>query len=177
MSIQDLVREATYLEVAMSADECLKCNVCNTVCPVARVTDLFPGPKYVGPQAQRFRMATLLPPQSDIAPKDASPDHWVDYCSGCGMCTLACPADVKIAEINNRSRAEMKAGHRPKLRHRPCPARSSASPRLPLVPLELAPHQLLKKQALPLPKPEKPFGVSSSRGHPFLRMKLIQLLL
>lgn len=116
MSIQDLVREATYLEVAMSADECLKCNVCNTVCPVARVTDLFPGPKYVGPQAQRFRLATTLPPQSDIAPKDASPDRWVDYCSGCGMCTLACPADVKIAEINNRSRAEMKAGHRPRLR-------------------------------------------------------------
>lgn len=116
MSIQDLVREATYLEVAMSADECLKCNVCNTVCPVARVTDLFPGPKYVGPQAQRFRMATTLPPQSDIAPNYASPDHWVDYCSGCGLCTLACPADVKIAEINNRARAEMKAGHRPKLR-------------------------------------------------------------
>ncbi|MGK2851582.1 MAG: anaerobic glycerol-3-phosphate dehydrogenase subunit C [Candidatus Limnocylindrales bacterium] len=116
MSIQDLVREATYLEVAMSADECLKCNVCNTVCPVARVTDLFPGPKYVGPQAQRFRLATTLPPQSAIAPRDASPDHWVDYCSGCGMCTTACPADVKIAEINNRSRAEMKAGHRPKLR-------------------------------------------------------------
>jgi len=116
MTIQDLVREATYLDVAMSADSCLKCNVCNTVCPVSRVTDLFPGPKYVGPQAQRFRLGTTLPPQSDVAPHDASPDRWVDYCSGCGMCTLACPADVKIAEINNRARAEMKAGHRPKLR-------------------------------------------------------------
>lgn len=116
MSIQDLVREATWLEVAMSADECLKCNVCNTVCPVARVTDLFPGPKYVGPQAQRFRLATTLPPQSEVAPRDPSPDHWVDYCSGCGMCTIACPADVKIAEINNRARAQLKAGHRPRLR-------------------------------------------------------------
>jgi glycerol-3-phosphate dehydrogenase subunit C len=116
VTIQDIVREATYLEVALSADECLKCNVCNTVCPVARVTDLFPGPKYVGPQAQRFRLATTLAPQSDIAPRDASPDHTVDYCSGCGMCTIACPADVKIAEINNRARAEMKAGHRPRFR-------------------------------------------------------------
>ncbi len=70
MTIQELVREATYLEVALSADECLKCNVCNTVCPVARVTDLFPGPKYSGPQAQRFRLATTLPPASDIAPHD-----------------------------------------------------------------------------------------------------------
>jgi glycerol-3-phosphate dehydrogenase subunit C len=116
VTIQDLIREATDLEVPLSADDCLKCNVCNTVCPVARVTDLFPGPKYVGPQAQRFRLATILPPQSDVAPHDASPDHWVDYCSGCGMCTTACPADVKIAEINNRARAELKAGHRPRLR-------------------------------------------------------------
>ena len=116
MTIQDLVREATYLDVPMSADDCLKCNVCNTVCPVSRVTDLFPGPKYVGPQAQRFRLATVVPPQSDASPRDASPDHTLDYCSGCGMCTIACPADVKIAEMNSRARAEMKAGHRPRLR-------------------------------------------------------------
>ena len=38
-----------------STDACIKCNVCTTVCPVSRVTDAFPGPKYVGPQAQRFR--------------------------------------------------------------------------------------------------------------------------
>ncbi len=116
MTIQEIVREASFAEVALSADECLKCNVCNTVCPVARVTDLFPGPKYVGPQAQRFRVATLLPPQGPSTPIVASPDATVDYCSGCGMCTTACPADVKIAEMNSRSRAEMKAGHRPRFR-------------------------------------------------------------
>jgi glycerol-3-phosphate dehydrogenase subunit C len=116
MTIADLVREATSFDVALSADECLKCNVCNTVCPVARVTDLFPGPKYVGPQAQRFRLATMLPPQGVEARPGVSPDAGVDYCSGCGMCTLACPADIKIAEINSRARAEMKAGHRPRLR-------------------------------------------------------------
>ena len=116
MTIQEIVHEASFAEVALSADECLKCNVCNTVCPVARVTDLFPGPKYVGPQAQRFRVATLLPPQGPSTPVLASPDATVDYCSGCGMCTTACPADVKIAEMNSRARAEMKAGHRPRLR-------------------------------------------------------------
>jgi glycerol-3-phosphate dehydrogenase subunit C len=116
MTIQDIVREASFEEVPLSADDCLKCNVCNTVCPVARVTDLFPGPKYVGPQAQRFRLATIVSPQSLASPHDASPDHSVDYCSGCGMCTIACPADVKIAEMNNRARAELKAGHRPRLR-------------------------------------------------------------
>ena len=116
MTIQDIVHEASVGEVPLSADECLKCNVCNTVCPVARVTDLFPGPKYVGPQAQRFRIATLLPPQGQSTPALASPDATVDWCSGCGMCTTACPADVKIAEINSRSRAEMRAGRRPRLR-------------------------------------------------------------
>ncbi|HEV7605261.1 MAG TPA: anaerobic glycerol-3-phosphate dehydrogenase subunit C [Candidatus Limnocylindrales bacterium] len=116
MTIQDVIREASLTEVGLSADECLKCNVCNTVCPVARVTDLFPGPKYVGPQAQRFRLATTLPPQSGSLQILASADATVDYCSGCGWCTIACPADVKVAEINNRARASMKAGHRPRFR-------------------------------------------------------------
>ena len=109
MSIADLVHEATFGEVAYSADECLKCNVCNTVCPVARVTDLFPGPKYVGPQAQRFRSGTALTPYERGLPKLKAPDLTVDYCSGCGLCTTACPAEVKIAEMNNRARAFMRA--------------------------------------------------------------------
>ena len=37
-----------------SLDHCVKCTICETQCPVARVTDLFPGPKYVGPQAERY---------------------------------------------------------------------------------------------------------------------------
>ncbi|HET7676446.1 MAG TPA: anaerobic glycerol-3-phosphate dehydrogenase subunit C [Candidatus Limnocylindrales bacterium] len=103
-------------EVGFSADECLKCNVCNTVCPVMRVTDRFPGPKYVGPQAQRFRLVTALPPQGKGVPAVPSPDLTVDYCSGCGLCTTACPAEVKIAEMNNRARATLRATQRPRLR-------------------------------------------------------------
>jgi glycerol-3-phosphate dehydrogenase subunit C len=116
MTIEELVAEASAFEVGLSAEDCLKCNVCNTVCPVARVTDAFPGPKYVGPQAQRFRLATLNAPQADGAPRPHSPDATVDWCSGCGMCTIACPADVKIAEMNSRARAQLKAGHRPRFR-------------------------------------------------------------
>ncbi|MBA3741227.1 MAG: 4Fe-4S binding protein, partial [Chloroflexi bacterium] len=48
-----------------STDLCIKCNVCTTVCPVARVTDEFPGPKYVGPQAQRFRAPGVGPDAPD----------------------------------------------------------------------------------------------------------------
>jgi glycerol-3-phosphate dehydrogenase subunit C len=83
------------LHVEQTADHCIKCNVCNTVCPVSAVTDLFPGPKYEGPQGQRFR--------AGIAPGE-SPDHSLDYCSGCGLCTQACPEGVLIAEINQVAR-------------------------------------------------------------------------
>ena len=116
MTIAELVQEASLEQVGYSADECLKCNVCNTVCPVARVTDLYPGPKYVGPQAARFRMGRTQVVQAPGTPQLLSPDLTVDYCSGCGWCTTACPAGVKVAEMNSQSRARMKAGKRPKLR-------------------------------------------------------------
>jgi glycerol-3-phosphate dehydrogenase subunit C len=116
VTIADMVGAAAHEAVGLSADSCLKCNVCNTVCPVARVTDLFPGPKYVGPQAQRFRLGPLGSPGATDWRQVPSPDRSVDYCSGCGFCTPACPADVKIAEINNRARAALRSGHRPRFR-------------------------------------------------------------
>ena len=82
--------------VEMSLELCLKCNICTTACPVMAVTDRFPGPKYVGPQAARFRARGLK-----------SPDYSVDYCSGCRTCNMVCPAGVKIAEMNARARAVM----------------------------------------------------------------------
>ena len=116
MTIAELVMSASEAAVGYSSDECLKCNVCVTVCPVARVTDLFPGPKYVGPQAQRFRTGRAQPVQVAGIRIPLSPDVTVDYCSGCGWCTTACPAGVKIAEMNSQSRARMRAGKRPRLR-------------------------------------------------------------
>jgi len=120
MTIAEIVAQAaapeSFASIGLSADECLKCNVCTTVCPVARVTDLFPGPKYVGPQSQRFRLGSELAPGSGVLSVVQSPDRSVDYCSGCGFCSTACPADVKIAEMNNRARAALRAGHRPRLR-------------------------------------------------------------
>jgi glycerol-3-phosphate dehydrogenase subunit C len=76
-------------------DHCVKCTICETACPFSQATVLFPGPKFVGPQAERFRVAGV------------SPDASVDYCSGCGICTQVCPQDVKIAEMNSQARAAM----------------------------------------------------------------------
>src|ERR671924_2381472 len=76
-------------------DHCVKCTICETFCPFSQVTPLFPGPKFVGPQAERYRGA------------GPSVDASVDYCSGCGICTQVCPQGVKIAEINARARADL----------------------------------------------------------------------
>lgn len=88
--------QTPYFPVELTLDQCIKCNICTTVCPVSAVTDLFPGPKYEAPQAGRYR-----------APGQPTPDHSVDYCSGCRMCNMACPTGVKIAEMNARARATL----------------------------------------------------------------------
>ncbi len=98
----------SWHSVDHSLDECIKCNICTSYCPVSAVTDRFPGPKYVGPQAQRFR--------SPHQPH--SPDDSVDYCSGCRVCNEVCPTGVKIAEINARARAQMVAERGLPLRNR-----------------------------------------------------------
>ncbi len=84
-------------DLRSSLDHCVKCTICETSCPVANVTPLFPGPKYAGPQAERYR---------DLG--EPSLDQSVDYCSGCGLCTMSCPQGVKIAELNAHARYGVK---------------------------------------------------------------------
>lgn len=109
----------------MTSDQCLKCNICTAACPVAAVTDLFPGPKAVGPQAERYRHP-LLP----------MPDESVSYCSGCGTCTRVCPHGVAVAETNIQAKArlveERHAPLRDQLLSRPELLGKLASPFAPL---------------------------------------------
>ncbi len=93
--------------VELTLENCIKCNICVSACPVAEVTDLFPGPKYEAPQGGRFRQEGQI-----------SPDLSVDYCSGCRVCNEVCPTGVKIAEINARARARMVAESGIPLRNR-----------------------------------------------------------
>ena len=90
-----------------SLDHCVKCTICETACPVSNVTPLFPGPKYAGPQSERYRV-----------PDEPSVDASVDYCSGCGICSQVCPQGVRIAELNARARFELKRRDRIPLRDR-----------------------------------------------------------
>lgn len=82
--------------IRASLDACVKCTICETQCPVMRVTDLFAGPKYSGPQAERYR--------KDGAIVDSS----IDYCSSCGTCSLVCPQGVKVTEMIHHARTAMK---------------------------------------------------------------------
>jgi glycerol-3-phosphate dehydrogenase subunit C len=122
-----------------SLDHCVKCTICETFCPVSNVTPLFPGPKYVGPQAERFRV-------------DGEPsfDASLDYCSGCGVCTQVCPQGVHIAEINTQARAEMKATKgvplRDRILGRPTLAGRLGTPAAPLANWTLS-NRLLRRGA------------------------------
>jgi glycerol-3-phosphate dehydrogenase subunit C len=74
---------------------------------VSNATPLFPGPKYAGPQSERYRVAG-----------QPSVESSVDYCSGCGICTMVCPQGVKIAELNAQARDKLKREHGVPLRDR-----------------------------------------------------------
>lgn len=125
-----------------SLDHCVKCTICETYCPVAAATPLFPGPKYVGPQAERYRG------------RGPSPDDSLDYCSSCGICTQVCPQGVKIAEINNQARAELAQSRgiplRDRLIARPTLAGRMGAPVAPLAnwSMRFAPFRLLLEKAL-----------------------------
>jgi len=154
-----------------SIDQCIKCNICTTACPVSAVTDLFPGPKYEGPQAARFRKIG-----------QPSPDKSVDYCSGCRVCDMVCPTGVKIAELNARGRAYyVSRGNVPlrlRLRNnlvaRPELLGSLAHPISPLanLALNLKPARWLAEFALgihhaaPLPKFSQEIFTTWFRKHP-----------
>jgi len=75
-------------------DPCVKCTICMEACPVARVTDSFPGPKMAGPDAQRFRGRF-----------EQSTDNWIELCSSCRSCQTVCPSNVPIADINILAKA------------------------------------------------------------------------
>ncbi|MGO9079888.1 MAG: anaerobic glycerol-3-phosphate dehydrogenase subunit C [Streptosporangiaceae bacterium] len=113
-----------------SLDHCVKCTICESSCPVSAATALFPGPKYVGPQAERFRTP------------GPSADSSLDYCSSCGICTLVCPQGVHIAEINSQARAVLKQRNgiplRDHLLARPAAEGALATPVAPLANYALA---------------------------------------
>ncbi|MBF0224032.1 MAG: anaerobic glycerol-3-phosphate dehydrogenase subunit C [Desulfobacterales bacterium] len=77
----------------ISFDHCIKCTVCTVYCPVAKVTHLYPGPKQSGPDAERLRIKN-----PELV------DESLKYCNNCKRCEIACPSDVKIADIIQKAK-------------------------------------------------------------------------
>jgi glycerol-3-phosphate dehydrogenase subunit C len=134
------------VELAMlrgTLDHCVKCTICETACPVSNVSPLFPGPKYAGPQSERYRVAD-----------EPSVDLSVDYCSGCGICSQVCPQGVKIAEINAQARNKLKRQKgiplRDRIITRPTWLGRAGTPVAPLanLSLRLRPARVLAEKAL-----------------------------
>ena len=86
-------------------EQCTKCSICTTVCPVAAVTTDYPGPKQAGPDGERYRL------------KDqAYYDKMLKLCLNCKRCEVACPSGVHIADIIQRARMQAGEGRRASLR-------------------------------------------------------------
>ena len=86
-------------------EQCTKCSICTTVCPVAAVTTDYPGPKQAGPDGERYRL------------KDpAYYDKMLKLCLNCKRCEVACPSGVHIADIIQHARMRATLGKRASLR-------------------------------------------------------------
>lgn len=87
-----------------SFESCIKCTVCTTYCPVAKVNPNYPGPKQAGPDGERLRLKDPL-----------LYDDALKYCTNCKRCEVACPSNVKIGDIIQRAKANYST-QRPKIR-------------------------------------------------------------
>src|SRR6202035_2040293 len=88
----DLETFSDTVEEEQSVEACTKCTACNTVCPVARTTEIFRGPKSLGPESERYR-----------DPHEATVTAGLDLCSGCKLCEVTCPSQVSIQEYIRRA--------------------------------------------------------------------------
>lgn len=100
MNITDMIENPQ-----VSFDFCIKCTICNTVCPVSAVFPYFPGPKYLGPDSERYRL------QNRFQVEDVSA-----YCLNCKRCEEVCPSDVQITHFIENDKFRQKKSLKKKLR-------------------------------------------------------------
>jgi len=82
-------------------DHCLKCSTCHTQCPVVMNHLAFPGPKQLGPELERMRLARGNKEPMEI-------DEALNYCTNCKRCDIACPHGVKPSYYNLKNKAKLK---------------------------------------------------------------------
>ncbi len=77
-----------------SFDNCIKCTICTTRCPVAEANLDYPGPKQAGPDGERLRIKN--PELYDEALK---------LCTNCKRCEVACPSGVQVGTVIQLAKA------------------------------------------------------------------------
>ena len=85
---------------AHNFEQCQKCAICTTVCPVLANRKEYPGPKQAGPDGERLRMKNRF-----------FFDEALKYCMNCKRCEVACPSGVKVADIIHSARSKYGDGH------------------------------------------------------------------
>ena len=85
---------------ANNFEQCLKCNICTTVCPMMAANPHYPGPKQAGPDGERYRL------------KDPGFfDKTLKFCLNCKRCEVACPSGVEIGDIIQIARLKYAKQH------------------------------------------------------------------
>ncbi len=82
-------------------DHCLKCSICHTQCPVVMNYPAFPGPKQLGPELERLRLARGEGEVMEI-------DNILSYCTNCKRCDAACPHGVKPSYYNLKNKGRLR---------------------------------------------------------------------
>ena len=90
----------------LDPDRCIACVTCLAHCPVSAASAEYPGPRFMGPAFERFRLSGL------------EEDPALSYCSNCKNCDIACPHGVPISALIMRARGAAARKKRPSLRDR-----------------------------------------------------------
>ena len=80
---------------ANNFEQCQKCSLCETVCPVMANNPAYAGPKRSGPDGERYRL------KNGIFFEDS-----LKYCLNCKRCEVACPSGVRIADLIQQARID-----------------------------------------------------------------------
>ena len=89
---------------AKNFEQCQKCSICETVCPVMANNPKYAGPKRSGPDGERYRLKNGI-----------FYDDSLKYCLNCKRCEVACPSGVRVADLIQQARIDY-GRHLPKLR-------------------------------------------------------------
>ncbi len=87
-----------------SLEHCIKCSICQSVCPVAAHDAAYPGPKILGSDLARLQAAGK-------SGKDKAEEllPFLRMCASCLCCETACPFDIPVAQLIRQAKQASEA--------------------------------------------------------------------